>query len=73
MCEMQYFLQYVLGIKSKPNQRTEKGSIVHKALELLAHKKVCEQEGKTGFYEEDESPCQAQTGKRIMDAGNANT
>lgn len=53
MCQFQYLLQYVLGLKSKPNYKTEIGSIVHKALELLAHRKVCEQENISGFYEDE--------------------
>lgn len=53
LCEFQYLMQYVLGIPSKPNFKTEKGSIVHKALELLAHRKVCEQEGRLTFFEEE--------------------
>jgi len=48
---MQYFLNYVLGVKQKPNFKTEKGSIVHKGLELLARRKVCEQNSEPGFHE----------------------
>lgn len=51
LCPFQFYLNYVLGIPQKPNFKTEKGSIVHKALELLAHRKVCEQDGKLTFFE----------------------
>jgi hypothetical protein len=51
LCEFQFYMNYVLGLPQKPNFKTEKGSIVHKALELLAHRKVCEQDGKPTFFE----------------------
>ncbi len=51
LCEFQYLLHYVMGMPDKPNFKTEKGSIVHKALELLAHRKVCEQEHRETFTE----------------------
>lgn len=36
LCAMQYYGQYVLGWKSPSNIKAEKGTIVHKVLELLA-------------------------------------
>ena len=36
MCEMQYFIEYNLGIRSPSNQKADKGTIVHKVLEILA-------------------------------------
>jgi len=36
MCEQQYFLEYVLGYRSPSNKKADKGTIVHKILEILA-------------------------------------
>lgn len=36
MCEQQYFMEYVLGWRSPSNQKADKGTIVHKVLEILA-------------------------------------
>lgn len=36
MCEQQYFIEYVLGWRGPSNQKADKGTIVHKVLELLA-------------------------------------
>lgn len=44
MCPMKYFLSYVIGKREQANFKTIKGSISHKALELLARKKQAEQE-----------------------------
>jgi CRISPR/Cas system-associated exonuclease Cas4 (RecB family) len=38
MCPMKYFLSYVVGQREQANFKTIKGSISHKALELLARK-----------------------------------
>ena len=35
MCEQQYFFDYVLGYKQPSNKKADKGTIVHKALEIL--------------------------------------
>ena len=35
-CEMQYFMDYVLGLPQKSNQKADKGTIVHKILEVMA-------------------------------------
>jgi hypothetical protein len=37
MCEQQYFLEYVLGIRSPSNKKADKGTICHKVLEILAY------------------------------------
>jgi len=42
-CEMQYFLEYVLGMRSPSNKKADKGTIVHKVLEILACIKLAEQ------------------------------
>jgi CRISPR/Cas system-associated exonuclease Cas4 (RecB family) len=43
MCEQQYFIEYVLGIRSPSNKKADKGTIVHKVLEILACIKQGEQ------------------------------
>jgi hypothetical protein len=53
LCPFQFYMQYGLGIPSKPGFKTERGSAVHKALELLAKRKLAEQESRAGFYEEE--------------------
>ncbi|NBQ16786.1 DUF2800 domain-containing protein [bacterium] len=40
MCAQQYFLEYNLGIRSPSNQKADKGTIVHKVLEILAYIKL---------------------------------
>jgi hypothetical protein len=41
----------VLGLEDKPGKAARKGTCVHKALELLARRKLAEQNGDGGFYE----------------------
>lgn len=36
MCEQQYFIEYVLGWRGPSGQKADKGTIVHKVLEILA-------------------------------------
>lgn len=43
MCEQQYFIEYVLGIRSPSNKKADKGTIVHKVLEILACIKLAQQ------------------------------
>ena len=43
MCPQQYFIEYVLGIRSPSNKKADKGTICHKVLEILAHIKLCTQ------------------------------
>lgn len=45
MCEQQYFLEYVLGWRGPSGQKADKGTIVHKVLELLAVIKQAQQDG----------------------------
>jgi CRISPR/Cas system-associated exonuclease Cas4 (RecB family) len=40
---MQYFIEYNLGIRSPSNKKADKGTIVHKVLEILAYIKLTEQ------------------------------
>ena len=44
MCEQQYYLEYVLGWRGPSNKKADKGTIVHKVLELLAMIKKAEQD-----------------------------
>jgi hypothetical protein len=43
MCEQQYFIEYVLGHRSPSNKKADKGTIVHKVLEILAGIKLSQQ------------------------------
>ena len=36
LCELRGFIEYGLGIKQKENIFAQKGSLIHKAMELLA-------------------------------------
>lgn len=36
MCEQQYFIEYVLGLRGPSNKKADKGTICHKVLEILA-------------------------------------
>ncbi|NDG33103.1 hypothetical protein EB118_23930, partial [bacterium] len=36
LCEQQYFFEYVLGWRGPSNKKADKGTIVHKVLEILA-------------------------------------
>lgn len=44
MCEQQYFLEYVLGWRGPSGQKADKGTIVHKVLEILAIIKKAQQD-----------------------------
>lgn len=56
-CEHKYFMDYVLGYRSPPlNNKADKGTIVHKALELLARKKLAIQ-NKQQEFKDDELGC----------------
>lgn len=52
-CSHQYYCRYVLGFADKANLKAIKGSIVHKALEILAHRKLAEQNGQAVVHEEE--------------------
>jgi len=52
MCEQQYFIEYVLGHRSPSNKKADKGTIVHKVLEILAGIKLSQQK-KEASYEDD--------------------
>ena len=48
-CQNKYYIDYVLGFHSPANKAAQKGTIVHKALELLARRKLAEQQCKSAF------------------------
>jgi hypothetical protein len=52
MCEQQYCLEYVIGYRSPSNKKADKGTIVHKVLEILAGIKLSEQKNDS-YYEDD--------------------
>lgn len=52
-CNLQWMFQYLLGWPSTSGLKAAKGNAVHKALEILARQKLAQQEGKTGFVEEE--------------------
>ncbi len=51
-CPHQYFLEYVLGMESKSNKKAEKGTIVHKTLEVLAHETLARQQRKKTYTDD---------------------
>jgi hypothetical protein len=51
-CPMQYYLTYTVGYSNPPvNNKATKGTIVHKGLELLARRKLAEQQGEKEFLD----------------------
>lgn len=52
-CEHRYWIEYNLGVRGTANVSADKGNITHKALELLARKKLAQQQKQNVFVEED--------------------
>jgi len=52
MCEQQYFIEYVLGYRSPSNKKADKGTIVHKVLEILAGIKLSEQNNESKYNDD---------------------
>jgi hypothetical protein len=52
MCEQQYLFDYVLGYRSPSNKKADKGTIVHKVLEILAFIKYTTQKQETSFEDD---------------------
>jgi len=52
MCEQQYFFEYVLGYKSTSNKKADKGTIVHKVLEILAAIKLAQQNKESVYFDD---------------------
>lgn len=53
LCQFQYFLKYLLNLDDKTNFKAEFGNMVHKGLELLSHRKLCEQNGIKVYFDEE--------------------
>lgn len=52
MCEQQFFIEYVLGWRGPSGQKADKGTIVHKVLEILAVIKKAQQDGQSHIDDE---------------------
>jgi hypothetical protein len=52
MCEQQFFMEYVLGWRGPSGQKADKGTIVHKVLEILAFIKQSQQDN-IAFFTDD--------------------
>ena len=52
-CPLKFFAEYTLGWHGPSNKKADKGTIVHKALEILACAKKAEQEGRKTYKEPD--------------------
>lgn len=52
MCPMQYYVEYVLGIRGPSNKAADKGTITHKVLEICALCAKAKQEGKTHIIDD---------------------
>lgn len=48
-CQAKHFFSSVLGLPTEPNFKASKGTCTHKALELLARRKLAEQKGQSSF------------------------
>jgi CRISPR/Cas system-associated exonuclease Cas4 (RecB family) len=51
---MQYFIEYNLGIRSPSNKKADKGTIVHKVLEILAYIQLTKQNNESKHYKRQE-------------------
>lgn len=51
-CPHKAYMEYVLGYKGAGNKKAEKGNVIHKVMEGLAHLKKCEQDGLLEFESE---------------------
>jgi len=52
MCNMAYYIEYGLGWRQPSNKAAERGTIVHKLLEVLGHIKLAEQNGVKQFQDD---------------------
>ena len=52
MCPQQYLMEYVLGWRGKGGIKADKGTIVHKALEIMAVAKKAKQDGLSSFVDD---------------------
>jgi len=52
-CPQKFFISYTLGMREPGNKKADKGSITHKALELLARQKLAIQQKRKVFEDEE--------------------
>src|SRR5688500_16950098 len=52
-CPHKYFLDFTLGFRSPANKKADKGTIIHKALELLGRRKLALQKEKDEFTDNE--------------------
>lgn len=52
LCPHKYFIEFNICKKAKTNIKTDKGSVVHKVLELLAQHKLAQQENRDSFVDD---------------------
>lgn len=52
MCPMSYFIEYNLGWRGPSGKKAEKGTIVHKVLEIIGNIKLTTQNGKKQFTDD---------------------
>ena len=53
MCPMQYYMEYTLGWRGSSGKKADKGTIVHKVLELCALAKKALQDGHAIFEDHE--------------------
>lgn len=53
MCEMKYFAEYILGWRGLAGKAADKGTVVHKVLEVYANCKKAHQNGESAFYDDE--------------------
>lgn len=51
-CEHRYMMEYNLSIPSVANKKADLGNCLHKCLEMLAWRKLCEQRGQVSFEDD---------------------
>ena len=52
-CPMRYYLEYTLGWRGKGNKKADKGTIVHKTMEILAGAKKAQQDDQLIYHDEE--------------------
>lgn len=52
ICPHQFYLTYVLGLRPPSGKSADRGTVVHKALEVMAHVSVCRRQGEPSYLDE---------------------
>lgn len=52
-CPQRFFLEYILGWRGPSNKKADKGTIVHKVMEILANSKKAQQDGLPYFIDDE--------------------